>query len=132
VLMKIDDPLHWGLSEKLLRKHLANFTRGDVQLFERLDNDLDRAVFMAFFDKGVHASACRKVEAGLELTGEETDFCKFMRQFFNGDSPEESLKRKCHIDLVAWAKVNLTREETDRLKSSLVKELFGLEFETRF
>jgi len=129
--MKIDDPVYWGLSEKLLRKHLGNFTRGDVQLFERLDNDLDRAVFMAFFDKGVHASASRKVKAGLELTEEEMDFCKFMRQFFNGESPDESLKRKRYIDLVAWAVANLPMEEADRLKSSIMDEIRELAFEMR-
>ena len=78
----------------LSRKHLHNFDLGENQFFQRLDNDLDRACFLIFKDKGISDSAPTKVGHPELMSQEEKDFCRFCRDIFNGQNPDEFLKRR--------------------------------------
>jgi hypothetical protein len=108
--------------DQLLDRHLENFTLGDVQFFERLDNDLDRLCFLIFFEWGVHASAPEKLSCPETMDQREKDFCAFARSIIGDDTPDEFLARPRQLAM-GWAKEFLTAEGLAKLDRQFRSEL---------
>lgn len=108
---------------RLLTENLEDFDLGDVQFFERLENDLDRACFLIFKSNGTAESAVNKVAEGRsdEFTKEERDFCLFTKSIFKGCTLEEHLQRPRQLPM-GWMDEYLTLEGRHKLKTRFHEE----------